>query len=78
MVVERGVVLCVSGRITGDDLPILRAALDEGVAALDLAQIELVDRDAVNFFAVSESTGTALTNCPAFIREWITRERGSH
>jgi hypothetical protein len=77
--IERGVVLRVSGRITGDDLDVLGAALEESrVVAIDLAEIELVDRDAVKFLAVGESNGIELTHCPAFIREWITRERGSN
>ena len=75
--IERGLVLRVSGRITGDNLEILRTALEEsGVAAIDLAAIELVDRDAVMFLAANESSGIELRHCPAFIREWITRERG--
>jgi hypothetical protein len=74
---ERGVALRVSGRMTGDDLNILRAALEESAAvAVDLASIELVDRDVVMFLAVKESSGIELTHCPAFIREWIARERG--
>jgi hypothetical protein len=73
---ELGVVLRVSGRIAGDDLDILRAALDErGVVAINLAEVELVDRDVVMFLATGESSGIELTHCPAFIREWITRER---
>jgi anti-anti-sigma regulatory factor len=75
--IERGVVLRVSGRITGDELEILRTALKERrVVAIDLAEIELVDRDAVMFLAAAESDGIELTHCPAFIREWITREQG--
>ena len=77
LAIERGVVLRVSGRITGNDLEILRIALEEsGVVSVDLAAIELVDRDAVMFLAVRESGGIELTHCPAFIREWIARERG--
>jgi hypothetical protein len=77
--IERGVVLRVSGRIAGDDLDILRTAVDESrVVAIDLAEIELVDRDAVMFLVVAESSGIELTHCPAFIREWITRERSSN
>lgn len=75
--IERGVVLRVSGRITGDDLEILRIGLEEScVVAIDLAEIELVDRDAVMFLAAAESSGIELTHCPAFIQEWISRERG--
>jgi hypothetical protein len=76
--IERGFVLRVSGRIAGDDLEILRAALQGSrVVAIDLAEIELVDRDAVMFLAAAEWSGIELTHCPAFMREWITRERGN-
>jgi hypothetical protein len=69
-------VLRLSGRITGDALNVLRTALEESrVAAIDLAEIELVDRDAVIVLAAGESSGIELRRCPAFIREWITRAR---
>jgi hypothetical protein len=76
--IERGVALRICGRISGEDLEVLRAALEEGrVAAFELAEIELVDRDAVRFLALNEANGIELRNCPAYIREWVTRERGS-
>jgi len=75
--IERGLVLRVSGRIAGDDLGILRHALEDSrVDAIDLAETELVDREAVMFLAAIESGGIELRHCPAFIREWIARERG--
>jgi hypothetical protein len=43
--------------------------------AIVLKDILLVDREAVGFLDSLESTGTELRNCPAYIREWITRER---
>jgi hypothetical protein len=30
----------------------------------------------VRLLAVSESNGFELRNCPAYIREWVARERG--
>lgn len=75
--IEQGVALRVSGRIAGEDLAVLRTALEEiRVVAIDLAEVELVDRDAVEFLVLNEANGIALRNCPAYIREWITRERG--
>ena len=75
---EQDLVLRVSGRITGNDLEILRTALEESrVVAIDLAEIDLVDRDGVKLLAQTEAEGIALRNCPAYIREWITKERGS-
>jgi anti-anti-sigma regulatory factor len=74
---EQGVVLRVSGRITGEGLSVLRTALEESrVVAVDLTEVELVDRDAVMFLARTEGNGTDLRHCPAYIREWVTRERG--
>ena len=75
--IEQGVALRISGRIAGEDLEVLRTALEEiRVVAIELAEVELVDRDAVEFLALSEANGIALRHCPAYIREWITRERG--
>jgi hypothetical protein len=75
--IEQGAVLRISGRIEGEDLDVLRTALEEGrVSALDLAEVELVDRDAVTLLARTERTGIELRHCPAYIREWVTRERG--
>ena len=71
------VVLRISGRITVDDLDLLRAALDaDRVEAFDLTEVELVDRDAVTLLARTEEKGIDLRHCPAYIREWVTRERG--
>jgi hypothetical protein len=77
VLIEQGVVLRVSGRIAGEDLAVLRTALEEGrVVALDLTEIELADRDAVTLLARTERNGIELRHCPAYIREWVTRERG--
>ena len=71
------VVLRISGRITQDDVTVLRAAIDQerGALAIDLAEVGLVDRDTVNLLAFSEGRGIELRNCPAYIREWIDREQ---
>jgi hypothetical protein len=73
------VVLCVSGRIGGAQLVDLQEALaSEGETrdiVLDLEEVKLVDREAVRFLARWEADGAGLRNCPAYIREWITRER---
>ena len=70
-------VLRISGRITQDDIPVLRAAIDHerGTLAIDLAEVDLVDRDTVTLLAFSEGRGIELRKCPPYIREWIDRER---
>ena len=42
---------------------------------LDLRDLTLVDQDAVSFLKRCEADNIALKNCPAYIREWITRDR---
>jgi len=42
---------------------------------LDLNEVRLVDRDVVSFLASCEAKGITLANCPAYIREWIAREK---
>jgi hypothetical protein len=71
------VVVCVSGRITGEHVDTLRAFLEqeEKIVAIDLKEVLLVDREAVKLLALSETKGTELKNCPAYVREWILRER---
>jgi len=77
MLIEQGVVLRISGRIAGEDLDVLRNALEDGrVVALDLTEVELADRDAVTLLARTERNGIELRHCPAYIREWVARERG--
>jgi hypothetical protein len=75
---EQGLVLYISGRIAAEDVEIVRSALDERrVVAIELAEVEVVDSDAVRILAQTEAEGIELRNCPAYIREWITKERES-
>ncbi len=77
ILIEQGVVLRISGRIAGEGLHVLRTALKEDrVVAIDLTEVELIDRDAVTLLARTEGNGIDLRHCPAYIREWVTRERG--
>lgn len=75
---DQGLVLHISGRITRDDLDVLRIAIDDSsVVAVELAELDLVDRDALRLLAIHEANGIELRHCPPYIREWITRERDS-
>ena|SRR5215475_7248528 len=77
-VVQEGyVLLCISGQIVGQDVEMLRDFLqqEKNPAAIDLQHVLLVDREAVRLLALTEANGTELKNCPAYIREWVTREK---
>ncbi len=75
-------VLTLSGRMHGENLADLRNLLlaesKERPIVLDLKDLTLVDQEAVNFLEASESAGIKLKNCPAYIREWITRQRSGN
>ncbi|MFZ3189564.1 MAG: hypothetical protein WB523_08230 [Candidatus Sulfotelmatobacter sp.] len=76
--IEQGLLLCISGRLTAEDLEVVRTELDGcQVAAIALAEVEMVDREAVKLLARAEANGIELKSCPAYIREWITKERTS-
>jgi hypothetical protein len=42
---------------------------------LDLGDLRLADRDAVRFLRACEADGMKLENCPAYVREWMDREK---
>jgi hypothetical protein len=71
------IVLSISGTITGQHVDTLRNVLKQqaGALVIDLKNVSLVDRDGVELLALSEDSGTELRNCPAYIREWVARER---
>jgi hypothetical protein len=76
---EDFVALRVSGRIHGEHVDTLRELVEgeKGRVAIDLTEVILVDREAVRLLAFSEEKGVELRNCPAYVREWVARERAS-
>ena len=80
--VEReAVVLRLSGRIEGEQLVELKEtfASETGASSLilDLEGVKLVDQEVVTFLACCRADGIQLRNCPAYIQEWIGREKGT-
>ena len=69
--------LRIVGQLAGEHVETLRHILrqEAGELAMDLKEVSLVDREAVQLLALSEYNRTELRNCPAYIREWVTRER---
>jgi hypothetical protein len=69
----------VSGRIEAGHIAELRELFgpQEGFrqVILDLAEMKLVDREVVRFLAGCEADGMKLENCPAYVREWMTKEK---
>ena len=74
------VIFTVSGRMDAENLAELEMLLSSETNGrriiLDLKDLTLVDQDAVSFLGRCEADNIQLKNCPAYIREWITRGRG--
>jgi hypothetical protein len=72
-------VLTLSGHIEAEHIAALNELLDlQGGSPdviLDLREIRLADRHAVGFLRGCEMKGIKLKNCPAYIREWMEREK---
>ena len=76
------VVFRVSGRIDRAHVEALwelteKEKTTKGLA-LDLTDVTVVSLEAVRALTVAEANGIELRNCPAYVREWISRvgERG--
>jgi anti-anti-sigma regulatory factor len=73
------VVLTLIGRMDEENVAELETLfLSESKGSrivLDLKDLTLVDHEAVKYLERCETDGIQLKNCPAYIREWITRQR---
>ena len=74
---DNAVVLLVSGRIETQHLSTIKDLIggDESPVSLDLREVTLVAREVVPFLVACERDGVELANCPAFLRDWIAKER---
>ena len=73
------VVFTLSGRMDEENIPeletLIRSEMNGRQIVLDLKDLTLVGRDAVSFLERCEGDSIMLKNCPAYVREWITRQR---
>ena len=70
-------VLALSGRMEAQQVPELKELFDRDYRhiILDMRDVRLADRDAVRFLRGCEADGMKLENCPAYVREWMDREK---
>ena len=75
------VIFMLAGRLNEEHIAEMETLLRSEAATrkivLDLKDLTLVDRDAVRFLERCEAASIKIKNCPAYIHEWIRRERGS-
>jgi predicted metal-binding protein len=76
--VRQGImVFTLRGHMKAEEIAELKAlfATDYRRIVLDLRDVRLADRDAVKFLRACQADGMKLENCPAYVREWMERER---
>jgi len=71
-------IFALSGRVEAEHISELARLFgpraDYASIVVDLSEVRLADRTAVQFLARCEVDGVRLESCPQYIREWITRE----
>jgi hypothetical protein len=69
--------ICLSGQLRSEHLDQLKCEVERGGprVTLDLAELDLVDIDAVRFLNTCESAGVSILHCSPYIREWMLQER---
>jgi anti-anti-sigma regulatory factor len=69
------VLLHMSGHLQEEHVSMIEEliAKETDPVILDLAEVTLVDREAVRFLAACDVNGIGLRNCPEFIREWMSK-----
>jgi hypothetical protein len=74
---QRFTVFALSGRMEAEQVAELRELFDRDYRdiILDLRDLRLAHRDAVRFLRRCEADGMTLESCPAYIRQWIDREK---
>ena len=75
--VERddSVLLHISGHLQEAHVSMIEelTAKETDPVVLDLEEVTLVDREVVRLLAACDARGIGLRNCPAFIREWMSK-----
>jgi hypothetical protein len=70
-------VFALSGRVKAEQVAELKELFDTDYRSiiLDLQVMRLVDCDAGKFLRSCERDGMKLENCPAYVRQWMEREK---
>ena len=74
---QRFTVFTLSGRMEAEHISELKELFDRDYREiiLDLRDLRLADREAVKFLRGCERDGMKFENCPAYVREWMDREK---
>ena len=70
------ITLLLDGKFSEEALPALRQSISAARQAkqtvyIDLSEVTLVDRKAVQYFSEQVADDVRLVNCPIYLRHWI-------
>jgi ABC-type transporter Mla MlaB component len=73
---DQSITLLLDGKFSEDALPALRESISAArrrkqIVYIDLSEVTLVDRKAVQYFSEQAARDVKLVNCPAYLRHWI-------
>jgi ABC-type transporter Mla MlaB component len=73
---KRSVTLWLNGKFGEEALPELAQSISDAKDAnqkvlVDLSEVTLVDRKAVQYFSEQASSDVKFINCPIYLRRWI-------
>jgi anti-anti-sigma regulatory factor len=70
-------ILRLTGQIEAEHLSELETEIAAATkpVVIEMREVTLVDLDVVRFLIKCEAEGITLRGCPAYIQEWIDRER---
>ena len=73
---SEAIVFALSGELDNEHMKSLNELLEGETRAihLDLGNVTLVRREAVEFLARLEAAGVGIINCPEYVRTWIDAE----
>lgn len=75
---ERSVTFLLNGKFSEEALPELDQSISQARGShariyLDLSEVTLVDRKAVQYFSEQAEHDVRLVNCPIYLRRWIVQ-----
>ena len=73
---EQSITLLLDGKFSEDALPALEQSISEArerqqTIYVDLSEVTLIDRKAVQYFSEQASQNVRFVNCPVYLRSWI-------
>ena len=79
---QRLTIFTLSGTLDAEHVPELErlfgSPADYSQITMDLRDLRFAGRDAVRFLSKCETAGITLRNCPAYVREWMNREKDEY